>query len=68
MLKQRRRYFKQTVSLKDRLTSFARETLKMASRLPPGRERDDLVNRAKQASNASHLDDWINSPGLKRPK
>ncbi len=65
---QRRRRFRQVASLKDRLASFAKEVRERASRLPPGEERTDLLRRARQADTASHLDDWINSPGVQPPK
>ncbi len=54
---QRRRRFKQA-PLKDRLASFAKEASEKASKLPPGPERDSLLKKARQAENASQLDDW----------
>ena len=65
---QRRRRFRQVTSLRDRLASFAKEVRERASHLPPGEERTDLLRRARQADTASHLDEWINSPGLQPPK
>jgi hypothetical protein len=58
----------QTESLKDRLTSFAKDVREKASLLPPGRERDDLLKKVSQADTAAHLNDWVNSPGLRSPK
>jgi hypothetical protein len=63
-----RRRVKQTISLKDRLASFAKEVRDKASRLPPGVEREVLLNKARQADNAFNLNDWANSPGLQPPK
>jgi hypothetical protein len=63
-----RRRFKQTVSLKDRLASFAEEIREKASQLRPGPERDALLKRARQADTASYIDEWANSPGLQPPK
>jgi hypothetical protein len=63
-----RRRVKLTISLKDRLASFAKEVRDNASRLPPGVERDVLLNKARRADTAFHLDDWANSPGLQPPK
>jgi hypothetical protein len=55
--------------LKDRLASFASEVRKKASLLPHGPERDDMLKKAsRQAETASHLDEWVNSPGLRPPK
>jgi hypothetical protein len=65
---QKRRRFKQSSSLKERLFSFAKEMREKASHLTPGPEHDDLIRRAQQADTASHLDDWANSPGLQPPK
>ena len=60
--------FKQTVSLSDRLKTFADELKAKASELRPGPERDALLKRARQADTASHIDDWANSPGLQPPE
>jgi hypothetical protein len=65
---QRRRRFKQTTSLKDRLASFAEDLKAKASQLRPGPEQDALLKRARQADTASHIDDWANSSGLQPPK
>jgi hypothetical protein len=65
---QRRRRVRQITSLRDRLASFAKEVRERASLLPPGEERADLLRRARQADSASHLDEWVNSPGLQPPK
>jgi hypothetical protein len=35
--------------------------------LPPGRGRDELLNRASRADTASHLDEWAHSAGLQPP-
>jgi hypothetical protein len=63
-----RRRFKQIVSLKDRLASFAEELKAKASQLRPGPEQEALLKRARQANTASHIDEWANSPGLQPPK
>jgi hypothetical protein len=65
---QRRSRFKQTISLKERLASFAKEAREKASELRPGPEQDALLKKARQADTASHLDEWANSPGLQPPK
>lgn len=64
----RRRRFKQTDSLKDRLIAFANEVRDRASLLPSGVEKDDLLRKARQADTASHLDEWANSSGLVPPR
>ena len=62
-----RRRFKQSQSLKDRLAVFAKEARNRAIALPPGPAKDDLLRRARQADTASHIEEWINSPGLQPP-
>lgn len=63
-----RRRFKQTKSLKERLLEEAHKLLKEARLLPRGPVRDAALLRAKQAETAAHMDDWLNSPGLRPPK
>ena len=63
-----RRRFKQTVSLADRLKTFADELKAKASKLRPGPEQEALLKKARQADTASHIDQWANSPGLQPPK
>jgi hypothetical protein len=58
---------KQTEPLQDRILSFARRIRQKAALLSPGKERDDLLRRARLADTASHLSDWANSPGLRTP-
>ena len=54
MLKKRRR-FKQTESLQDRLVAFAKEARDTAVLLI-GVERSDMLKKARQADTAAHLD------------
>jgi hypothetical protein len=65
---QKRRRFKQTESLQDRLRIFADDVRARAAALPPGAERDALLKKARQADTASHLNEWVNSTGLQSPK
>jgi hypothetical protein len=62
-----RRRFKQHQTLKDRLASFAKDARERASGLPPGPAQDDLLRKARQADTASHINEWVNSPGLQPP-
>jgi hypothetical protein len=66
MLKRRR--FKQTTSLEDRLLMDARRKRERACRLPPGTERDTLLERARQDETIANVSEWITSPGLQTPK
>jgi hypothetical protein len=36
-----------------------------AAKLPPGKERERLLRRARQLETASHINDWLSTPGLK---
>jgi hypothetical protein len=39
-----------------------------AATLPPGRDRDELLRIARQLDTASHMNEWLSSPGLAPPK
>ena len=65
---QHRRHFKQGTTLQDRIIAWAEEVRAQAAELPPGRDRDELLKKVRQAETAMHLDDWANSPGLQPPK
>jgi len=60
----KRRRFKQQLPLQDRLSTWANEVRERANQLSPGPERDILLMKAEQADTASHLNEWLNSPGL----
>jgi hypothetical protein len=61
------RTVKQTAPLEDRLEQMAEHCRQKAAHLPPGPERDELVRKARQAETASHLTEWVLSPGLRPP-
>ena len=63
-----RRRFKQTTPLDQRLTEQAERLRKEAQGTPPGVQRDKLVRRARQLETASHMQDWLSSPGLRVPR
>jgi hypothetical protein len=63
-----RRRIKQTLPLEERLDALAKSDRERADALPPCRERDDLLLRARRAETASQLTGWLNSPGLQPPK
>jgi hypothetical protein len=67
MASQRRR-LKQVTTLQDRIVKWAKEVRAQAAQLPPGRDRDELLKKVRQAETAMHLDDWANSPGLQPPR
>ena len=63
-----RRRFKQTASLEERLAQEAARLRQQAKELPPGREREILLRRARQAETGSHITEWLTSPGLQPPR
>ena len=63
----KRRRFKQSLSLKDRLNLFAKDARSGADELPPGPAKEELLRKARQADIASEIDEWVNSPGLQPP-
>jgi hypothetical protein len=64
----RRRRFKQTQPLEQRLSLEAEKLRKQAKETPPGIARDSLIRRARQAETASHMTEWLTSPGLQPPR
>lgn len=63
----KRRRFKQTVSLEERLAEEARRLREEAELLPHGPVRDEALRRARQAETGSHMSEWLRSPGLQPP-
>jgi hypothetical protein len=63
-----RRRFKQTKSLKEQLLEEAQNLRGEAKLLPYGPLRDAALKKARQTEAAAHMDDWLNSPGLRPPK
>jgi hypothetical protein len=58
----------QTSSLEQRLAQQAVCLRKQAQGTPYGVERERLIRKARQAETASHLSEWLRSPGLQPPK
>jgi hypothetical protein len=63
-----RRRFKQLYSLKERLENEVTKLRQEADDTPPGVKRDLLLRRARHAEAAAHMDEWLNSPGLRAPQ
>ena len=63
-----RRRIKHRTSLEERLTSKARQLRDQAEILPPGAEREELLRKARQTETASHMSEWLSSPGFQPPK
>lgn len=64
----KRRRFKQTSTLEQRLAIEAKQLREGAAKLPPGVERERLLRRARQDETASHMSEWLRSPGLQTPR
>jgi hypothetical protein len=63
-----RRSFKYILSFPDRLEQEAARLRTEAETLPHGHQRDLLETKARQAETASHVNEWLTSPGLQAPK
>lgn len=66
-MKKKRRRFRQTTSLQERLSAFAQDIREEASELPPSRKRDDLLERARRAETAARIDEWARTAGVELP-
>ena len=63
-----RRGVKDQFPFEERLASLGCRLRDEAKKLPPDRDRDDLIRRARQAETASQLTEWLMSPGLASPE
>jgi hypothetical protein len=63
-----RRRFKQTQSLEEPLVEEAKRLREEAKLLPPGALREEMIRKARQAETASHMNEWLTSPGLRPPE
>ena len=64
----RRSRFIPNANLEERLALEAQVLKEQAEALPPGRDREMLLRRARQTETASHITEWLSSPGLTSPK
>ena len=63
-----RRHLTQTKTFQERLADEARRLKEAAEQQPPGSHAQEmLLRRARQAETASHINDWLTSPGLQAP-
>lgn len=53
---------------KDRLALEALRLKEQAKTIPHGREREAILRKARQTETASHVDEWLSSPGLQAPR
>ena len=55
-------------SFEDRLGQEAQRIKEQAQKLKPGPEQDALLKKIRQLDVASHINEWLNSPGLQSPR
>jgi hypothetical protein len=63
----KRRHIKHTASFDERLADLATRLKEQALKMPLGKDRDALLKRARRAETAVHINEWLNSPGLRPP-
>jgi hypothetical protein len=64
-----RKRIKHTTTFEERLAEEARRFKEAAEKEPSGSTaRELLLRRARQAETASHMSDWLRSPGLQPPE
>ena len=59
---------KHTTLFDERLAAEAVSMREKADETPFGRERDELLRKARQIDTAAHIDEWLSSPGLQPPR
>lgn len=64
----KRRRFKHEKTFEERLAEEAHRFREAAHALPPGTAQELLLRRARQAETASHINNWLRSPGLQPPQ
>ena len=55
------------MTFEERLAEQAKQCREMAASLPPGKEHDEMMRKARQADTALHVNQWVSSPALKPP-
>jgi len=53
------RIFKQTLTLSERLSQFAQRGREQAQAMPAGKDRDNILQKVRQAEVAVHVDEWL---------
>jgi hypothetical protein len=64
----KRRHFKQTESLQDRLATFAKIMRERAKAMPPGSEKLAALAKARDADRAIDMNRWVSLSERKRSK
>jgi hypothetical protein len=63
---QRRRRFKQTLTLEERLAKEAQRLREEAQKLPPGPGQADLLQKAREDEMVAEMAGWITSRGRRK--
>ena len=63
-----RRSIQHDAPLDLRLVEEAQRLGKEARGTPPGITREKLIRKARQVETASHIYEWLGSPGLQAPR
>lgn len=63
-----RRRFKHILTFPERLSQEAHRLREQAEVMPLGKEREELLRKAREADTASHINEWLASPGLQPPR
>ena len=63
---QRRRSIPHT--FKDRIAAEKARLEAQVAKLKPGPQKDGLLKKISQLDTASHINEWLTSPGLQPPK
>jgi hypothetical protein len=64
-----RKHIKHKTTFEELLVEEAARFVEAAAKEAPGsKARELLLRRARQAETASHMSDWLRSPGLASPK
>jgi hypothetical protein len=58
----RHRDFKQILTLPERLSLFAQRRREQAQAMSAGRDRDNILQKVRQAEAAIHIEDWLRLP------
>jgi len=54
-------------SFEDQITAEKSQLEAQAAGLPPGPQQDALLEKIRQLETASHMNEWLTSPGLQPP-
>ncbi len=52
----------------DRLANEKKRLEAQLAELQPGPKRDQLLQKLRQLDTASHINEWLSSPGLQSPR